>query len=223
MKSSYEQKHIQRESQENERNPNLEEHQKDSVWKMASYFTRRKVDLSIRTRIDNEISYTTFHEGSGDSSLSKAMSAHLGRNPTYEQISARFFLVWNIRWRFRLRSKVRWMPKTEKFASNVKNEPHSVPVSPNAMKQIGVDLCSLSAVDGYWQYCHLIVCIDYFSKWTEAKPSSNGSTIFVWADVSPWLRRDSNKRTRTRICQCCVEQFTRIDWRRTTCYFSIPS
>ena len=37
----------------------------------------------------------------------------------------------------------------------------------------------------------------------------------------PWLPRDSNKRPRTRICQCFVDQFTRIDWRRTTCYFSI--
>ena len=31
------------------------------------------------------------HEGSGDTSHSKAMSAHFGRTPTYEKNSARFF------------------------------------------------------------------------------------------------------------------------------------
>ena len=38
------------------------------------------------------------------------------------------------------------------------------------MKQIGVDLCSLPEVDGFR---HLVVCIDYFSKWSEAKPIMN--------------------------------------------------
>jgi hypothetical protein len=35
------------------------------------------------------------------------------------------------------------------------------------MKQVGVDLCGLPEVEGYH---YLIVCIDYFSKWSEAKP-----------------------------------------------------
>ena len=34
------------------------------------------------------------------------------------------------------------------------------------MKQIGVDLCTLPEVDGYR---YMIVCMDYFSKWSEAK------------------------------------------------------
>ena len=34
------------------------------------------------------------------------------------------------------------------------------------MKQIGIDLCNLPEVDGFKR---LIVCIDYFSKWSEAK------------------------------------------------------
>ena len=38
------------------------------------------------------------------------------------------------------------------------------------MKQVGVDLCGLSEVDGYR---YLIVCIDYFSQWSEAKPTTN--------------------------------------------------
>ena len=35
------------------------------------------------------------------------------------------------------------------------------------MHQIGVDICNLPEVDGFK---HLVVCIDYFSKWSEAKP-----------------------------------------------------
>ena len=35
------------------------------------------------------------------------------------------------------------------------------------MRQIGIDICNLPEVDGYK---HLVVCIDYFSKWSEAKP-----------------------------------------------------
>ena len=53
------------------------------------FYKKKRVDLLFWTRIDNEIH--NIHEGSGDSSYSKAMSAHLVRNPTYEKISARFF------------------------------------------------------------------------------------------------------------------------------------
>ena len=35
------------------------------------------------------------------------------------------------------------------------------------MQQIGVDLCNLPEVDGYKR---LVVCIDYFTKWSKAKP-----------------------------------------------------
>ena len=46
-------------------------------------------------------------------------------------------------------------------------ELHSIPVPSNVMKQVGVDLCGLPEVEGHR---YLIVCIDYFSKWSEAKP-----------------------------------------------------
>ena len=35
------------------------------------------------------------------------------------------------------------------------------------MKQIGVDFCELQKLD---EYGYLIVCIDCFSNWSEAKP-----------------------------------------------------
>ena len=39
---------------------------------------------------------------------------------------------------------------------NVKNETHSVPVSPHVKKQVGLDLCSLPEVDSYR---HVIVWV----------------------------------------------------------------
>ena len=44
------------------------------------------------------------------------------------------------------------------------------------MKQIGVDICCLPSVD---EFEHLIVCIDYFSKWSEAKPIHDKSAPTV--------------------------------------------
>ena len=41
-----------------------------------------------------------------------------------------------------------------------------MPIPPAVMQQIGVDLSSLPEVDGY---LYIIVCIDYFSKWSEVK------------------------------------------------------
>ena len=38
------------------------------------------------------------------------------------------------------------------------------------MKQVGVDLCGLPEIDGY---LYLIFCTDYFSKWSEAKPTTD--------------------------------------------------
>ena len=49
----------------------------------------------------------------------------------------------------------------------VSTELQSIPVKNEAMQQIGVDVCNLPEVDGF---NHLVVCIDYFTKWSEAKP-----------------------------------------------------
>ena len=44
------------------------------------------------------------------------------------------------------------------------------------MMQIGVDLCNFPEID---EYRHLVVCIDYFSKWSEAKPIKDKSAPIV--------------------------------------------
>ena len=44
------------------------------------------------------------------------------------------------------------------------------------MQQIGIDVCNLPEVNGFK---HLVVCINYFTKWSEAKPikDKTASTI----------------------------------------------
>ena len=52
----------------------------------------------------------------------------------------------------------------------------SIPVPSEMMKQIGVNICNLPTVDGYK---HLVGAIDYFSKWSEAKPLKDKLAISV--------------------------------------------
>ena len=49
----------------------------------------------------------------------------------------------------------------------VKEELKNIAVPSEVMKQIWSDICCLPSVD---EFEYLIVCIDYFSKWSEAKP-----------------------------------------------------
>ena len=59
---------------------------------------------------------------------------------------------------------------------NIKNEMHSVPVSPHVKKQVGLDLCSLPEVDSY---CHLIVWNDYSIKWLEVNPTREKTALTI--------------------------------------------
>ena len=54
-----------------------------------------------------------------------------------------------------------------KCQKEVKEELKNIALASEVMKQIGVDICCLPSVD---EFEYLIVCIDYFSKWSEAKP-----------------------------------------------------
>ena len=48
----------------------------------------------------------------------------------------------------------------------VNEELKGIAVLSEMMKQIGVDICCSPSMD---EFEYLIVCIDYFSKWSEAK------------------------------------------------------
>ena len=107
------------------------------------------------------------HEGLGDTAHSKAMASHKGRDSTYSKISERFFwyTIFTDVENFIKSCKI--CQKQVDLKLKVNDELHSVPIPSQVMKQIGVDISTLSEVDGYK---HLIVCIDYFSKWSEARP-----------------------------------------------------
>ena len=66
--------------------------------------------------------------------------------------------------------------KNKGRSHKINPEPKSIPVPNEVMKQIGIDLCTLPEVDGFK---HLIVCIDYFSKWSEAKAVKDKSAPTV--------------------------------------------
>ena len=68
------------------------------------------------------------------------------------------------------------MPTTRKIFKKISPELKSIPVPNEVMKQIGIDLCTLPEADGFK---HLIVCIDYFSKWSEVKAVKDKSAPTV--------------------------------------------
>ena len=72
-----------------------------------------------------------------------------------------------------LRSKKK---KHLSMPKKVKEELKNIAVPSEVMKQIGVDICCLPSVD---EFEYLIVCIDYFSKWSEAKPIHDKSAPTV--------------------------------------------
>ena len=129
------------------------------------------------------------HEGIGENSRSKAMASHRGRESTCQNLSERFF------WHGMVNDVKSYIKNCEncQHQSNTfkKNSPqlHSIPVPTGVMKQIGIDICNLPEVDGYR---HLIVCIDYFSKWSKAKVTKDKSAPTV-AQFTPWLCKNSNK------------------------------
>ena len=58
----------------------------------------------------------------------------------------------------------------------VKQELKNIAVPSEVMKQIGVGICCIPSVD---EFEYLIVYIDYFSKWSEAKPTHDKSAPTV--------------------------------------------
>ena len=75
----------------------------------------------------------------------------------------------------------------------VSTELQSIPVKNEVIQQIGVDVCNLPEVDGF---NHLVVCIDYFTKWSEAKPVRDKTaptiTQFLYEIMSTWMYENSD-------------------------------
>ena len=116
------------------------------------------------------------HEGIGDNSMAKALAAHCGRESTYQKISERFFwhgMNEDIKEFIKICKSCQQQGKIFK---KISPELKSILVPSEVMRQIDIDLCTLPEVDGFK---HLIVCIDYFSKWSEAKAVKDKSTPTV--------------------------------------------
>ena len=109
------------------------------------------------------------HSGIGNSEYSKAMASHRGKNSSYERIAQRFFW-YNIS--NDISDFVKKCEQCQKQGDlkSPKADLKPIPIPSTVMKQVGVDICNLPETDGY---CHVIVLIDYFSKWSEAKPTKD--------------------------------------------------
>ena len=129
---------------------------------------------SRRVIMSKENQHTIIHDvhvGLGEDSKAKAMSSHRGRDSTQQKIAARFY--WhNIK--DDVKEYIKKCDQCQKHGNlkKVSTKLHSIPVINDVMQQIGVDVCNLPEVDGFK---HLIVCIDYFTKWSEAKPTKDNT------------------------------------------------
>ena len=115
------------------------------------------------------------HKGLGHDSKAKAIALHCGRDSAIQKISNRFF------WHYIKGDVGEFIKKCDQCLKKGKikkglSELHSSPIKTQVMQQIGVDMCSLPEVDGFK---HLVVCIHYFSKWSEAIPIKDKSASTI--------------------------------------------
>ena len=109
------------------------------------------------------------HVGLGDAPQAKALSSHRGRDATYDKIKERFFwqgIKTDVEKYIAMCHECQKAGKIKK----VSTELQSIPIKSIVMHQVGIDISNLPESNGFK---HLVVCIDYFSKWTEAKALSD--------------------------------------------------
>ena len=91
------------------------------------------------------------------------------------------------------------------------------------MKQVGLDLFSFPEVDGYR---NLIACIDYFTKWLEAKTIRNKTaltvTTFLYELMCPHgyfevQINDQGREFADSVCKC-LHNLTGVEQRITSAY-----
>ena len=109
------------------------------------------------------------HQGLGNNVKAVAMSSHLGRTSTYQKVLSRFYWYTIVN---DVADHIKGCDNCQKHLSmpkKVKEELKNIAVPSEVMKQgdsLRADICCLPSVD---EFEYLIVCIDYFSKWSEAK------------------------------------------------------
>ena len=94
----------------------------------------------------------------------------------YQKVSAKFYwhgMVDDVKNYIKTFQKYQQQGKIFK---GISPELRSIPINAKVMQQVDFDLCNLPEVNGYK---HLIVLIEYFSKWSEAKPVKDKSAPTV--------------------------------------------
>lgn len=124
------------------------------------------------------------HDGSDSSLEASALSSHHGRDATQRLVKKRYYwpsISNDIR---NYIKKCDACQKINPATLKVIPDLQSVPVPKQVFKQIGVDIMSLPEVDSLK---YVVVAIDYFSKWSEARALSDKSSEsvarFLYDDV----------------------------------------
>ena len=103
------------------------------------------------------------------------MVSHCGRDSTIQEISNIFFwhnIKGDIEEFIKKCDQCQKLGKIEKVSSAL----HRIPIKTEVMQQIGIDICILPEVVGF---NHLVVCIDYFSVWSEVKSIKDESASTI--------------------------------------------
>lgn len=116
------------------------------------------------------------HEGAGESIESKSLRSHHGVKATSNLLTARFY------WRTMnsdIKDYVKSCEKCQRVNPKLSADAppmHSVAVPKEVMRQIGIDISCLPESNGLK---YVVVAIDYFSKWSEAKALPDKSAVSV--------------------------------------------
>jgi hypothetical protein len=116
------------------------------------------------------------HEGLSNTNTSQALSAHLGINAVRKLIMKRFYwktIVKDVTVHIHECSNCQ---KCSQRNLKVKPELQTVSIPNEVMNQVGIDLIRLPQAEGF---THVVVLIDYFSKWTEAEALRDKSACAV--------------------------------------------
>ena len=135
------------------------------------------------------------YEGIGQSTHSKSLTSHKGRNSTYSKISecSFWYSIYKV-----VASYIKSCENCQKQGDlklKTNSKLHNIPVPSNVMKQVAVDLCWQTEVD---EYRYLIVCIGYFSKWSEAKPITDKAAPTIASFCMKWCADQVALQSRSR-------------------------
>ena len=139
-------------------------------------FTYKGARMVIIEKVNQQQIISDVHQGLGEELKATALAAHFGRIATYDKIIERFYwyTIYDDVDQF-IKNCLRCQ-KQSSLPKDTDNKLHCVPVPNEVMKQIGVDLCNLPEVDGLK---HVVIAIDYFSKWSEGKALKDKNALSV--------------------------------------------